>query len=174
MPHNTIVLYHSVKIVASTASFATSVPSSTEIQQRGSYHVEEACREGCRGNRESKGIGAAIAKHLADEGAAEVVNYATSKQGSERVVAEIARNGGKALAVQGNVSKRADIERLFAETRRAFGRLDTLVNNAGIYEFSPIEDATEGHFHVHAGVDPPVTRSGAASSEDGWKAPVDS
>ena len=95
----------------------------------------------------SKGIGAAIAKHLAHEGAAVIVNYATSKDGADRVVAEITRKGGKATAVQGDVSKRADIERLFAETKKAFGRLDILVNNAGIYEFSPIEGVTEGHFH---------------------------
>jgi 3-oxoacyl-[acyl-carrier protein] reductase len=95
----------------------------------------------------SKGIGASIAKHLADEGAAVVVNYASSKEGADRVVAEIARNGGKAIAVQGNVAKQAEIERLFDESKKAFGRLDILVNNAGIYEFSPIEGITEGHFH---------------------------
>src|SRR5262245_39777350 len=95
----------------------------------------------------SKGIGAAIAKHLAAEGAAVVVNYASSKTGADRVVAEISRMGGKALAVQANVARKADIERLFAETKRAFGRLDILVNNAGIYEFSPLEAVTEEHFH---------------------------
>jgi 3-oxoacyl-[acyl-carrier protein] reductase len=95
----------------------------------------------------SKGIGAAIAKHLAAEGAAVVVNYATSKDGADRVVAEIARKGGRATAVQGDVSKREDIEHLFSATKKAFGRLDILVNNAGIYEFSPIEGITEGHFH---------------------------
>jgi 3-oxoacyl-[acyl-carrier protein] reductase len=95
----------------------------------------------------SKGIGAAIAKHLAAEGAAVVVNYATSKDGADRVVAEIARKGGKAIAVQGDVSKREDIEHLFSATKKAFGRLDILVNNAGIYEFSPIGGITEGHFH---------------------------
>ncbi|OLC34138.1 MAG: oxidoreductase [Candidatus Rokubacteria bacterium 13_1_40CM_4_69_5] len=95
----------------------------------------------------SKGIGASIAKHLADEGAAVVVNYASSKEGADRVVAEITRNGGKAIAVQANVAKRAEIERLFSETKKTFGRLDILVNNAGIYEFSPLEDVTEEHFH---------------------------
>src|SRR6202007_1618142 len=80
----------------------------------------------------SKGIGAAIAKHLADEGAAVVVNYASSKQGAERVVAEITGKGGKAVAVQADVANPADIQRLFAQTRAAFGRLDVLVNNAGI------------------------------------------
>jgi 3-oxoacyl-[acyl-carrier protein] reductase len=95
----------------------------------------------------SKGIGAAIAKHLAAEGAAVVVNYSSSKEGADRVVAEITGQGGKALAVQANVSKRDEIERLFAETKKAFGRLDVLVNNAGIYEFSPLEGITEEHFH---------------------------
>jgi len=95
----------------------------------------------------SKGIGASIAKHLAAEGAAVVVNYASSKEGADRVVAEISGKGGKAIAVQANVAKKAEIERLFAETKRAFGRLDILVNNAGIYEFSPLEGVTEEHFH---------------------------
>ena len=95
----------------------------------------------------SKGIGASIAKHLADEGAAVVVNYASSKEGADRVVAEISGKGGKAIAVPANVAKKADIERLFAETKEAFGRLDILVNNAGIYEFSPLEAVTEEHFH---------------------------
>lgn len=95
----------------------------------------------------SKGIGAGIAKSLADEGAAVVVNYASSKTGAERVVAEIAGNGGKAIAVQGDMSKAADIARLFAETRKAFGALDVLVNNAGVYHFEPIEKVTETEFH---------------------------
>ncbi len=95
----------------------------------------------------SKGIGAAIAKHLADEGAAVVVNYSSSKEGADRVVSEIARNGGKAIAVQANVAKQADISRLFSETQKAFDRLDILVNNAGIYEFAPLESVTEDHFH---------------------------
>src|SRR5438046_5149642 len=90
----------------------------------------------------SKGIGAAIAKHLADEGASVVVNYASSKEGAERVVAEITGKGGKAVAVQANVAKKADIQRLFAQTRAAFDRLDVLVNNAGIYEFAPLEAVT--------------------------------
>jgi 3-oxoacyl-[acyl-carrier protein] reductase len=97
----------------------------------------------------SKGIGAAITKALADEGAAVVVNYSSSKQGAERVVADITGRGGKAIAVQGDVSKQADIERLFSEARNAFGRLDILVNNAGIYEFTPLEDVTEDLFHRH-------------------------
>src|ERR1043165_8063521 len=95
----------------------------------------------------SKGIGAAIAKALAAEGAAVEVNYASSKGGAEHVVNDIMKQGGKALAVQGDVSRKPDIARLFAETKRVFGRLDVLVNNAGIYEFSPLEGVTEEHFH---------------------------
>ena len=95
----------------------------------------------------SKGIGASIAVHLAAEGAAVVVNYASSREGAERVVAEIIGKGGKAVAVQGDVAKKADIERLFAQAKSAFGAVDILVNNAGVYEFSPIEGVTEEHFH---------------------------
>jgi len=95
----------------------------------------------------SKGIGASIAKQLAAEGAAVVVNYASSKEGADRVVAEIVGNGGKAVAVQANVAKREEIERLFAETKKAFGKLDILVNNAGVYELRPLESVTEDHFH---------------------------
>jgi len=95
----------------------------------------------------SKGIGAAIAKALAVEGAAVVVNYASSRAGADKVVAEITANGGEAVAVQADVAKKPDIERLFAETKKAFGALDILVNNAGIYEFLPLEKITEDHFH---------------------------
>jgi 3-oxoacyl-[acyl-carrier protein] reductase len=95
----------------------------------------------------SKGIGAAIAQHLAAEGAAVVVNYSSSRAGADKVVGEIAAKGGKAVAVQADLAKPADIERLFAETRTAFGRLDILVNNAGIYEFAPLESVTEDLFH---------------------------
>jgi 3-oxoacyl-[acyl-carrier protein] reductase len=97
----------------------------------------------------SKGIGAGIAKQLAAEGASVVVNYASSKEGADRVVAEITSNGGQAAAVHANVARKADIERLFAETKKAFGRLDILVNNAGVYEFAPLEEITEAHFHKH-------------------------
>ncbi len=100
----------------------------------------------------SKGIGASIAKHLAAEGAAVVVNYSSSKEGADRVVKEIVSNGGKAVAVQGSVAKKTEIERLFSETKKAFGRLDILVNNAGVYEFSPLENVTEEHFHKHFNV----------------------
>jgi 3-oxoacyl-[acyl-carrier protein] reductase len=95
----------------------------------------------------SKGIGAGIAKALAKAGAAVVVNYSSSKQGAERVVAEITGKGGKAIAVQGDVSKAADVQRLFQETKKAFGALDVLVNNAGIYQFLSLEATTETEFH---------------------------
>src|SRR6266480_672246 len=95
----------------------------------------------------SKGIGAGIAKHLAAEGASVVVNYASSKEGADQVVDEIAKGGGEAIAVQANVAKKNEIERLFAETKKAFGRLDILVNNAGVYQFAPLEEVTEDEFH---------------------------
>jgi 3-oxoacyl-[acyl-carrier protein] reductase len=95
----------------------------------------------------SKGIGASIAKHLAEEGAAVVVTYASSKQAADRVVAEITSEGGRAVAVQADVSQHADIRRLFSEANKAFGQLDVLVNNAGIYEFAPLEEVTPEHFH---------------------------
>ena len=97
----------------------------------------------------SKGIGAAIARQLAAEGAAVVVNYASSKAGADKVVTEITQAGGKAAAVQADMSRQDDIKRLFAEAKKAFGRLDILVNNAGIYEFAPLENVTEEHFHKH-------------------------
>jgi 3-oxoacyl-[acyl-carrier protein] reductase len=97
----------------------------------------------------SKGIGAAIAEQLAAEGAAVVVNYASSKAGADAVVKRITQKEGKAVAVQADVSKPEDIKRLFAETKRAFGKLDVLVNNAGIYEFAPLEAITPEHFHKH-------------------------
>jgi len=95
----------------------------------------------------SKGIGAGIAKGLAAEGASVVVNYASSREGADRVVAEIVKNGGKAIAVQGDVSKSSDVRRLFAETQKTFGTLDVLVNNAGVYEFAALGEITEEHFH---------------------------
>ncbi len=97
----------------------------------------------------SKGIGAEIAKHLAAEGAAVVVNYSSSKQGADRVVAEITRDGGNAIAIQANLAEPKEIERLFSEAKKAFGQLDILVNNAGVYEFSPLEEITEEHFRKH-------------------------
>jgi 3-oxoacyl-[acyl-carrier protein] reductase len=95
----------------------------------------------------SKGIGASIAVHLAAEGAAVVVNYSSSKEGADRVVGEIKGNGGRAVAVQANLAKEADVRRLFAEAKKAFGQLDILVNNAGVYEFEPLEKVTAQHFH---------------------------
>jgi len=97
----------------------------------------------------SKGIGASIAEHLAAEGASVVVNYASSKAGAEAIVRRIKEKGGKALAVQADVSKHEEIKRLFAETKTAYGKLDVLVNNAGIYEFAPLESITAEHFHKH-------------------------
>lgn len=97
----------------------------------------------------SKGIGAGIAKGLAAEGAAVVVNYASSKDGAERVVADIKANGGKAVTVQGDVAKAADVEKIFTAAKKAFGRLDILVNNAGVYNLQPLERITEEEFHRH-------------------------
>ena len=95
----------------------------------------------------SKGIGAGIAKGLGAAGASVVVNYASSKEGADRVVAEIKSKGGKAIAVQGDVSKAADVKRLFDETQKTFGSLDVLVNNAGVFQFDPIEAVVEEEFH---------------------------
>jgi 3-oxoacyl-[acyl-carrier protein] reductase len=95
----------------------------------------------------SKGIGAGIAKDLAAAGASVVVNYSTAKDGAEKVVDEIIKNGGRAIAVQGNVSDAADVERLFEEATKAYGKVDVLVNNAGVYKFSPIGDVTADEFH---------------------------
>lgn len=95
----------------------------------------------------SKGIGAGIASGFAQEGASIVVNYASSKEGADRVVAGITGQGGKAIAIQGDIANAADVQRIFSETMSAFGRFDILVNNAGIYQFAPIDDFTEEHFH---------------------------
>jgi 3-oxoacyl-[acyl-carrier protein] reductase len=95
----------------------------------------------------SKGIGAGIAKQLAAEGAAVVVNYASSKTDADKVVDEITKRGGKAVAVQGNVAKKAEVSQLFAATKKAFGKIDILVNNAGVYDFKPLEEVTESEFH---------------------------
>lgn len=95
----------------------------------------------------SKGIGAGIAKGLSAEGASVVVNYSSSKEGADRVVAQIKDKGGKAIAVQGDMSKADDVTRLFDETKKAYGTVDVLVNNAGVYQFDPIEAVTETEFH---------------------------
>jgi 3-oxoacyl-[acyl-carrier protein] reductase len=97
----------------------------------------------------SKGIGAEIARDLAAAGAKVVVNYASSRQGADKVVADITAKGGKAIAVQGNVALAADVQRLFAETQKAFGHVDILVNNAGVFKFAPIDEFTEDEFHRH-------------------------
>ena len=97
----------------------------------------------------SKGIGAAIAKSLAAEGASVVVNYGSSKGGADKVVEEITAQGGKGMALQANMSQASEIDRLFAQTKKAFGKADILVNNAGIYQFLPLEKLTEEHFHKH-------------------------
>ncbi|MER8954867.1 glucose 1-dehydrogenase [Mesorhizobium sp. M0833] len=95
----------------------------------------------------SKGIGAAIAKGLATAGAAVVVNYPSSREGADRVVAEIEDRGGRAVAVQGDVSQSADVRRLFEAAKSEFGGLDILVNNAGVFAFEPLEAVTEAEFH---------------------------
>jgi len=97
----------------------------------------------------SKGIGAEISRQLAAAGAAVVVNYASSKSGAEKVVSDIIAKDGRAVAVQGDVSKPADVARLFSETKKQFGKLDILVNNAGIYAFAPLDKITPEHFHKH-------------------------
>ena len=95
----------------------------------------------------SKGIGAGIAKEFAAQGASVVVNYASAKHDADRVVDEISKRGGKAIAIQGSVAKKAEVERLFAEAEKTFGKIDILVNNAGVYEFMPLEEVTEQQFH---------------------------
>jgi len=95
----------------------------------------------------SKGIGAGIAKALAAEGASVIVNYASSREGADHVVKEITAKGGKATAVQADLSKSADVVKLFTETKKVYGKLNILVNNAGVYEFVPLDGITEEHFH---------------------------
>lgn len=95
----------------------------------------------------SKGIGAEIARALGAAGASVVANYARDKAGAERVVRDIVKREGKAIAVQGDMSKAADIQRLLEEAKRAFGPIDILVNNAGIYAFQPLSEVTEEEFH---------------------------
>jgi 3-oxoacyl-[acyl-carrier protein] reductase len=100
----------------------------------------------------SKGIGASIAKYFAAEGAKVVVNYASSKEGADKVVKVITDNGGTAIPVQADVSKEADVLRLFEETKKAFGALDILVNNAGVYIYEPIEQVSEGTINQHLNI----------------------
>jgi 3-oxoacyl-[acyl-carrier protein] reductase len=120
----------------------------------------------------SKGIGAGIAKGLAAEGAAVVINYASSKDGADRVVADIKAKGGKAIAVQGDVAKAADVKKIFAETKQAFGRLDILVNNAGVYNLLPLEEVTEEDFHRHFNINVLgllLAKGGEALWRRGWQ-----
>ena len=100
----------------------------------------------------SQGIGASIAKHFAAEGAKVVVNYASNKEGADRVAKQITDKGGIAIVVQADVSKEADVVSLFEETRKAFGTLDILVNNAVFQQFLPIEQASAEAFHQHFNV----------------------
>ena len=97
----------------------------------------------------SKGIGASIAEHLAAEGASVVVNYATSKAAADGVVARVKQAGGKAIAVQGDVAKLEDIEKMFGEAKKVFGKVDILINNAGTYEFAPLEKISPEHIKRH-------------------------
>ncbi len=97
----------------------------------------------------SKGIGAAVAKALAEAGAAVAVNYSSGKEGADRVVSEITSSGGKATAIRGDVSKAGDVKRLFEETQKSFGSVDVLVNNAGVFKFGSVEEITEKEFHRH-------------------------
>jgi 3-oxoacyl-[acyl-carrier protein] reductase len=100
----------------------------------------------------SKGIGAGIAKALGAEGASVVVNYAGDRKGAEKVAAEIVEHGGKAITVQGDVSKSADVKRVFDEGHKAFGKLDVLVNNAGVFKFAPLEETTEAEYQRQFGI----------------------
>lgn len=95
----------------------------------------------------SKGIGAEIARHLAGEGASVVVNYSSSKEGADKVVSEIIKKGGKAIAIHANLTNHQSIKDLFAKTKEAYGKLDVLINNAGIYDFVPLELISVDHFH---------------------------
>jgi len=100
----------------------------------------------------SKGIGAGIARALGAAGAAVVVNYASDRAGADKAVADIKAKGGKAVAVKGDVSKSADVKHLFDETRKAYGRLDVLVNNAGVFKFAPLEETTEAEYQRQFGI----------------------
>ncbi|MBI1650329.1 glucose 1-dehydrogenase [Hyphomicrobium sulfonivorans] len=97
----------------------------------------------------SKGIGAEVGRALAAEGASVVVNYASSREGADRVVADITAAGGKAIAVGGDVSKSNDVTALFDAAKQAYGRVDILINNAGVFDFKPLEEITESHFERH-------------------------
>lgn len=95
----------------------------------------------------SKGLGASIARAFAEAGASVVVNYASSKEGADGIVQAIIGQGGKAVAIQGDVTKSADVQRLFDQAKQAYGSLDIVVNNAGVYRFEPLDAVTEDEFH---------------------------
>jgi 3-oxoacyl-[acyl-carrier protein] reductase len=118
-----------------------------ELSNYGVYEMSDLTNKVAVVTGASKGIGAGIAKDLAAAGASVVVNYASDKQGADRVVDAITKAGGKAIAVQANVVKKSDVQRLIAEAVNAFGPIDILVNNAGVYTFAPLEEITEEHFH---------------------------
>lgn len=120
---------------------------SVHISRTGDHHGRQTSGKVALVTGASKGIGAEVARQLAAEGASVVVNYVASRSGADQIVNEITATSGKAIAVQGDVSKPEDIARLFAETRKSYGRLDILVNNAGIYEFGPLGEITPEHFH---------------------------
>ena len=105
----------------------------------------------------SKGIGAAIATRLALEGASVVVNYANGKNGADRVVDAIVKDGGRAIAIHADVTKADDVDRLFVESKRVYGRLDALVNNAGVFEFQPLEAVDEAQFRRQFDVNTPCS-----------------
>jgi 3-oxoacyl-[acyl-carrier protein] reductase len=100
----------------------------------------------------SKGIGASIAKYFAAEGAKVVVNYASSKEGADKVVKAITDNGGTAISVHGDIANESDVIRLFEETKDTFGTLDILVNNAGIYQYAPIEQVSAASIQQHLNI----------------------
>src|SRR5262249_55684261 len=124
-------------------------PSGTENSRREAAMSQRLAGKVAVVTGASKGIGAGIARGLAEAGASVVVNYASDRAGADRVVGEVTEKGDKAAAVQGDGWKAADVKRLFAEAIRAFGRLDLLVNNAGVYRFGPIEGVTEAEFRRH-------------------------
>jgi 3-oxoacyl-[acyl-carrier protein] reductase len=119
----------------------------------------------------SKGIGAAAAKALAAEGAAVAVNYSSAQEEAERVVSQITSEGGQATAIQADVPEAADVMRMFAETKKAFGSLDVVVNNAGVFQFEPFEAITEKEFHREFDINVlgMILVTGSAESSADWR-----